>query len=94
MPTMGPRTRAHWITGEHIQDFRYKQGLNQDELALKLGISAHSLSFLETGRSPIDRRTELAICFVAKGLADGPACLGLKLVRDRVEEVGVTRERV
>ena len=71
MPRMGPRTLAVALTGEQIKAFRAERGLKQADLAVKLGVSKHALSFMETGRTQIDRRTELAILAVAAGLDSG-----------------------
>lgn len=60
------------MTGEKIKAIRGQLGLTQIQLADKLGVGRNSLSFYETGKFPIDRKTELAILAVVAGLDVAP----------------------
>lgn len=43
-----------------IRDIRHRLGLTQIEMAAELGVRQSSISRIESGRAPVNKRTQLA----------------------------------
>jgi transcriptional regulator with XRE-family HTH domain len=57
------------MTPTEFREARHKLGLTQAQMAEALGYKRLHISQMETGKSPIQRTTELAMMALAAGLA-------------------------
>ena len=55
------------MTGEEMKVLRLKAGLSQAELGAAIGRTRESIGRMERTRHPVERRTELAVRYVAEG---------------------------
>ena len=60
------------VTSDQIKAFRKARKLSQVELAAAVGIARNTMVLFELGKTPIDRRTELALFAVAAGQDKNP----------------------
>ncbi len=73
------------MTSDELKALRVKTGLSQAELAAAIGMSRESISRMERGKDVIERRTELALRYIATvGL---PTKRSLSLVHRQVADV-------
>ena len=54
------------MTGDEIRLLRRKAGLSQAALGIAIGMSRESIGRMERGRDGVERRTELAVRYVAE----------------------------
>lgn len=54
------------MTGEEMKVLRRKAGLSQAELGAAIGMTRESIGRMERTRHPVERRTELAVRYVAE----------------------------
>lgn len=73
------------MTSDELKALRMKAGLSQVELAAAIGMSRESISRMERGKDVIERRTELALRYIATvGL---PTERSLSFVHRKVADV-------
>ena len=53
---------CHEAFGKYIKDIRLRKGLNQSELASKLGMSQSYYSRIESGKRDVDLAVAIKIC--------------------------------
>ncbi|MGT2513915.1 helix-turn-helix transcriptional regulator [Sphingomonas panni] len=53
------------MQADDLRDLRKGLGMSQQELADKIGMSRKAISEMERAAAPIERRTELAVRYVA-----------------------------
>ncbi len=53
------------MTGDELKALRVKAGFSQAELAAAIGMSRESISRMERGKDVIEKRTELALRYIA-----------------------------
>ena len=53
---------CHIAFGKYIKDIRERKGINQTEIAEKLGVSQPYLSYLERGERDVDLSLALNLC--------------------------------
>lgn len=53
------------MQGSELKDIRKALGLNQAEFADEIGLRRETISLMENGKEPIERRTELAARYLA-----------------------------
>ncbi|MAC58042.1 MAG: hypothetical protein CMH85_07160 [Novosphingobium sp.] len=55
-----------------LRSLRKRAGMTQERLAEELGLTRVYVGLMERGLATIERRTELAVRYLAQRVADGP----------------------
>lgn len=61
-------TECGAVTAGDLKSLRKRAGFTQAELAKAIGMARESIGQMERGQAPIEKRTELAVRFVAEVL--------------------------